>query len=150
MDRTPPRPGRRLVAPFAAVGVAIAALAGALTSAADTPPPAGETATPLLQQPIANLPGRTFSAAIIGFAPGARAAPHRHGEAFVYAYVLDGSVRSQLDAEPARVYRSGENWTEAPGAHHALTENPSTTEPARLLVVFVAPTGAPLKIVDPQ
>jgi quercetin dioxygenase-like cupin family protein len=104
-----------------------------------------ESVTPLLSQPIVNIPGRTFSSAVVEFPPGAKADPHRHGDAFVYAYVLSGSVRSQLDDQPAKIYRTGEDWTEQPGARHKLTENVSKTAPARLLVVFVAPTGAALK-----
>lgn len=107
-----------------------------------------ETLRPLLRQELPNFPGHTFTSAIVDFAPGVRAGPHTHGDAFVYAYVLTGSVRSQLDDEPAKVYRTGEVWFENPGAHHRLTENVSSTEPASLLVVFVAPTGAALKIPD--
>jgi quercetin dioxygenase-like cupin family protein len=44
----------------------------------------------------------------------------------------------------------GDSWFEAPGAHHVLTENTSTTEPAKLFVVFISQTGDPLKIDDPQ
>ncbi|MGI5272469.1 cupin domain-containing protein [Nonomuraea sp. CA-218870] len=79
----------------------------------------------------------------------ARAAPHRHGDAFVYAYVLEGTVRSRLGGEPARTYRQGENWVEQPGAHHVLTENTSPTRPAKLLVVFISDTGDRLKVDDP-
>ena len=107
-----------------------------------------ETLRPLLRQDLRNVPGHTFTSAIVDFGPGVRAAPHTHGDAFVYAYVLKGSIRSQLDDEPAKVYRTGEVWFENPGAHHRLTENVSSTEPASLLVVFVAPTGAALKIPD--
>jgi len=64
--------------------------------------------------------------------------------------VLDGTVRSQLEGEPARLYHQGENWAEQPGAHHLSTENASATDPARLLVVFVANDGAQLKVDDPQ
>jgi hypothetical protein len=39
---------------------------------------------------------------------------------------------------------------EQPGAHHVLTENMSSTERARLLVVFVSDTGAELKVDDPH
>jgi quercetin dioxygenase-like cupin family protein len=66
----------------------------------------------------------------------------------VYAYVLDGQIRSQIAGEQARVYKAGEGWFEAPGARHLLTENPSKTAPARLLVVFVAPTASPIKTPD--
>ena len=84
------------------------------------------------------------------FPPGAASVPHRHGDAFLYAYVLEGAVRSQIEGQPAHVYRTGESWTEKPGDHHVLTENASSTETARLLVVFVADTGAPLKTDDPR
>ncbi|WP_345944749.1 cupin domain-containing protein [Variovorax sp. dw_954] len=127
-----------------------AALACAFGCMAASAAPPSENVTPLLGQPIANLPGKTFTSAVVEFPPGAKAGPHRHGEAFVYAYVLSGNVRSQLEDAPAKVYRAGENWYEAPGAHHVLTENASRTKPARLLVVFVGPTGAPLKVPDPR
>jgi len=108
----------------------------------------GESVAPRLQLPIPNLPGTSFTSAIVSFPPGAKAAPHRHGEALVYAYVISGTVRSQLDDEPAKVYRTGEDWYEPPGAHHKVTENVSKSQPARLLVIFISPTGTPLKIPD--
>jgi quercetin dioxygenase-like cupin family protein len=51
--------------------------------------------------------------------------------------VLSGAIRSQVDDQPARVYRTGETWFEVPGAHHTISENASKTEPARLLAVFI-------------
>ena len=108
-----------------------------------------ETFTPLLQQALANVKGKTFTSAIVAFPPGASALPHRHGQAFVYAYVLEGTVRSKLDAKPVTTYHQGENWVEQPGAHHVLTENASRTKPAKILVVFVSDTGAKLKVEDP-
>ncbi len=56
---------------------------------------------------------------------------------FVYAYVLSGSVRSQLAGGPVQTFRAGQSWFEPPGARHVLTENVSHKTPARLLVVFV-------------
>ncbi|MFI6707683.1 cupin domain-containing protein [Nonomuraea sp. NPDC050478] len=111
--------------------------------------PPSETLSPLLEQPLPNVEGKTFTSAIVDFPPAARAAPHRHGQAFVYAYVLEGTVRSRLGGEPVRTYRRGENWVEPPGAHHVLTENTSRTRPAKLLVVFVSDTGDKLKADDP-
>jgi quercetin dioxygenase-like cupin family protein len=35
------------------------------------------------------------------------------------------------------VYRAGESFSELPGDRHAVSENVSGTEPARLLAVFV-------------
>lgn len=107
-----------------------------------------ETLVQLFDQPLPNVPGKTFTSAIVTFPPAARALPHRHGDAFVYAYVLEGTISSRLEGEPARVYHQGENWSEPPGAHHLATENTSSSEPAKLLVVFVSNTGQPLKVDD--
>jgi quercetin dioxygenase-like cupin family protein len=109
-----------------------------------------ETLTPLIQQALPNVQGKTFTSARVTFPPGARAVPHRHGNAFVYAYVLEGTVRSRLEGEPMRTYHQGENWVEQPGAHHVATENASTTKRAELLVVFVSTTGEQLKTDDPH
>jgi quercetin dioxygenase-like cupin family protein len=107
-----------------------------------------ETVSALMQQDLPNVPGKTFTSVIVAFPPGGRAAPHRHGQAFVFAYVLEGSVRSQLNNEPAGTYATGQSWSEPPGAHHSVTENVSTTLPAKLLVVFISDKGAPLKSDD--
>jgi quercetin dioxygenase-like cupin family protein len=154
MHNIKPRIGTRiaggLLAVAALTGTTACAAAGqpapAAAPAASQPPT--ETLVPLLQQALPNVQGKTFTSAIVTLPPGARAAPHRHGDAFVYAYVLEGTVRSQVDAKPVSTFRPGENWTEQPGAHHVLTENPSATDRARLLVVFVADNGAELKVDD--
>ena len=124
--------------------------AAAVPQADTAAPHPSETLAPLFEQALPNAPGKTFTSAIVNFPPAARAVPHRHGDAFVYAYVLEGAVRSQLEGQPARVYHQGESWSEPPGAHHLATENTSSTEPAQLLVVFIAPTGAQLKVDDPH
>ena len=118
------------------------------TAAASTPPT--ENFEQLFQQALPNVKGKTFTSAIIDFPPGASAAPHRHGQAFVYAYVLEGTVRSKLDDNPVITYHQGEDWVEQPGAHHLITENTSQTQQARLLVTFVSNTGDPLKTNDPN
>ncbi|MEV4019975.1 cupin domain-containing protein [Nonomuraea angiospora] len=125
------------------------ATTGQVPVAATTSQPPSETLSPLLEQALPNVKGKTFTSAIVNFPPAARAVPHRHGKAFVYAYVLEGTVRSRLGGEPVRTYRQGENWVEPPGAHHVLTENTSRTQPAKLLVVFISNTGDKLKVDDP-
>jgi quercetin dioxygenase-like cupin family protein len=148
----------RFAGGFLAVGMVAAAAAWAPTTeratgtvpvAATVSQPPSETLSPLLEQALSNVKGKTFTSAIANFPPAARAVPHRHGRAFVYAYVLEGTVRSQLGGEPVRTYHQGENWVEQPGAHHVLTENTSRTKPAKLLVVFISDTGDELKVEDP-
>lgn len=139
--------------------LAVTALAGVTacgSTAQSTPAAATSTAASppqvnvLLQQAIPNAEGKTFTSQIVDFPPGAAAPPHRHGQAFVYAYVLQGDVRSQVDDQPATTYHQGENWYEQPGAHHVVAANPSTTERAKLLVVYVSNTGDSLQVNDPH
>ena len=145
--------GTRIATGLLATAVAAVVVGCAPTAEPQTDTAAAypsETLAPLFQQMLPNVRDTTFTSAIVTFPPAARAVPHRHGDAFVYAYVLEGAVSSQLEGEPAHVYHRGENWSEQPGAHHLATENASTTEPAKLLVVFVATTGEQLKIDDPH
>jgi catalase len=117
---------------------------------AATSPVMAEDIQPVFSHDLPNVSGMTFTAIEVDFAAGTNADSHRHGQAFVYAYVLSGEVRSQLEGEEARTYSAGQSWFEPPGAHHILTQNLSATAPARLLVVFIAPAGAALKISDQQ
>jgi quercetin dioxygenase-like cupin family protein len=71
----------------------------------------------------------------------ARRLSHTHPDsAFIYATVLEGAIRSQVNNGPVIVYRAGESFSEMPGDHHGVSANASETEPARLLAVFVVDT----------
>jgi quercetin dioxygenase-like cupin family protein/uncharacterized membrane protein YphA (DoxX/SURF4 family) len=150
--------GRSARSPIVGGLLAIAVLAGATACGSTTesvPVASAVAASPpqvnvLLQQALPNAEGKTFTSQIVDFPPGAAAPPHRHGQAFVYAYVLQGAVRSQVDDNPATTYHEGENWFEQPGVHHVVAANPSATERAKLLVVYVSTTGDPLQANDPH
>ena len=109
-----------------------------------------ETVTPTFTQAIPNVPGKSLIAALVTYPPGGASPAHTHApSAFIYAYVLSGEIRSQVDGGPVRIYRPGESWYEAPGAHHAVSENASRTKPAKLLAIFVVNSGEePLVIPD--
>ena len=124
----------------------VALVAGAIlvpaAHAEPTPPNSQDPVVrPVFDQP-ADVPGKSLKAVTVSYPPGARSAAHHHApSAFIMAYVISGAIRSQLEGEPARVYRAGETWSEAPGAHHTISENASATEPAELLAVFLLDTG---------
>jgi quercetin dioxygenase-like cupin family protein len=148
--------GMRIVSGILAAGIVatastvpVAAAASQQPSGTPASPHPSETTSPLWKQPLPNVKGKMFTSEIVYFPPNAaRVPPHRHGSAFVYAYVLEGTVRSQLAGEPVRTYHQGQDWVEAPGAHHLLTENTSRTRPAKLLVIYISNPGAKLKIND--
>ena len=97
-----------------------------------------EQVNTVFQQAIPNIPGKSLIALVVTYSPGGRSLSHDHaGSAFIYAHVLSGAIRSQVDDEPARIYRAGENFHEVPGSHHRVSENASDREPASLLAVFI-------------
>jgi quercetin dioxygenase-like cupin family protein len=97
-----------------------------------------EQSKTVFEHAIPNIAGKSLIAVVVSYPPGGKTPSHRHaGSAFIYAHVLSGAIRSQVDAEPARIYRVGEGFYEVPGSHHGVSENASDREPASLLAVFV-------------
>ena len=87
---------------------------------------------------IPNIPGKSLTAVTVSYAPGGSSAGHRHpGSAFIWAYVVEGAIVSQVEGHPPHTYKAGESFTENPGDHHMRSENASKIRPARLLAVFV-------------
>jgi quercetin dioxygenase-like cupin family protein len=74
---------------------------------------------------------------------------HRHPPSgFVFAYVVSGAIRSQVEGGPLRVYRAVQSWTEPPNAHHLVSANASKTKPARLIAYIIADDGAQPTVFD--
>jgi quercetin dioxygenase-like cupin family protein len=108
----------------------------------------GATVTPVFAGPLPNAPGQSLTAALVSYAPGARSGSHRHAGS-VLVYVLTGAIRSEVSTDgPAKVFKAGETFFEPPGSRHLVSENASDSEPASLLAIFVAETGAKLTIFD--
>ena len=80
---------------------------------------------------------------------GGFSAPHRHpASGFVFAYVLSGTIRSQVEGEPLRIYSAGQSWTEPPSAHHLVSANASKSKPARLIAYIIADEGVQPMVYD--
>ena len=90
---------------------------------------------------LPNVPGKSIKGVLVEYQPGGSSLAHTHPpSAFIYATVLEGAIRSQVNDGPVTTYRAGESFSENPGDRHGVSENASTTEPARLLAVFVVDT----------
>jgi quercetin dioxygenase-like cupin family protein len=97
-----------------------------------------EQVKPVFEHALPNAKGKHMVAVVVTYAPGAKSPAHHHApSAFIYAYVLSGTIRSQVDDAPPRIYQTGEGFFEMPGSHHRISENASDREPASLLAVFV-------------
>jgi quercetin dioxygenase-like cupin family protein len=102
--------------------------------------------TPLVTKGLPDLPGKEGLVETVVLAPGEVVPPHRHN-ADVFAYVLEGSVITQVrDGSPQTVH-TGEVFYESPTDIHIGSRNASMTRPAKLLVFFVKETGAPATVV---
>jgi quercetin dioxygenase-like cupin family protein len=92
----------------------------------------------VFQRAIPNVTGKSMVAVVVSYPPGGKSAAHHHApSSFIYAYVLSGSIRSQVDDEPEKVYKVGESFYEVPGSHHTVSENASDKDPASLLAIFI-------------
>jgi quercetin dioxygenase-like cupin family protein len=98
---------------------------------------------------LPNVPGKSMRGVLVEYPPGGTTAAHTHPHsAFIYATVLEGAIRSQVNDGPITVYTAGQNFAELPGDHHRVSENASATQPARLLAVFVVDTAETNLVID--
>jgi len=133
-------------------------LASALTLALAAPSMARDLAkgeakiSVVFDHKLPNVPGKSMKGVLVEYGPGGFSPAHTHpASAFIYATVLEGAIRSQVNDQPAKIFHEGESFSENPGDHHGISANASTTKPARLLAVFVVDTKAKvLTTPDPK
>ena len=117
--------------------VAIAALASlAFSAVAGGAAPSDAVVAQLLARDLIGVPGKELTMETVEYAPGAKSPPHRH-HAQVFVYVLEGSVRMQVQDSPAVTLGPGGTFYESPDDLHVVSENASQTKPAKFLVVMV-------------
>lgn len=129
------------------VFVACAAFA-AMASAGIAHEAREEKVTPVMKQAVPELPGKQVLIATVELEPGQSSSPHLHPGS-LFAYVLEGTVVSQLEGHPAVTYSAGQSWYEGPRIPHLVTRNPSTTHRTVLLVWALAGNGEPIKLPLP-
>jgi quercetin dioxygenase-like cupin family protein len=122
---------------FCAVALATLSVTGASAGDASN----DKKVTLVYEHALPNVPGKSIKGVLVEYEPGGSSPAHTHPDsAFIYATVLEGAIRSRVNDGPAIVYQAGESFSEMPGDHHSVSENASSSEPARLLAVFVVDT----------
>jgi quercetin dioxygenase-like cupin family protein len=120
-----------------ALTVALASAAALqLHAATAAAPPSGAAVHELMMRELAGVPGKEVRMATVEYAPGGSSAPHRH-DADVFVYVLQGSLRMQVQGAPLVVVKAGEIFHETPDDVHTVSANASETEPAKFLVFMI-------------
>jgi quercetin dioxygenase-like cupin family protein len=118
------------------------ALTTAVVTALHAHDAVGEDVRLVYDHPLPNVPGKSMRAVLVEYAPGGTSPAHIHPRsAFIYATILEGAIRSQVNGGPVITYRAGQSFSEYPGDRHGVSENASQTAPARLLAVFVVDTS---------
>ncbi len=100
------------------------------------------TVTLVYEHELPNVPGKSIKGVLVEYGPGGYSPGHTHAKsAFIYATVLEGAIKSQINGGPVTTYKAGQNFSELPGDRHGVSANASETEPAKLLAVFVVDTN---------
>ena len=112
------------------------------TALADSPKDKSAKVTLVYQHELPNVPGKSIKGVLVEYGPGGYSAGHTHAKsAFIYATVLEGAIKSQVNDGPVTTYEAGQSFSEMPGDRHAVSANASETKPAKLLAVFVVDTS---------
>jgi quercetin dioxygenase-like cupin family protein len=78
--------------------------------------------TVVFDQALPNVPGKSMRGVMVEYGPGGSNPSHMHPKsAFIYATVIEGSIKSQINDGAVKVYKTGENWSEVPGDHHRVS-----------------------------
>jgi len=109
---------------------------------AATPMSKNAKVTLVYQHELPNVPGKSIKGVLVEYGPGGYSACHTHPKsAFIYATVLEGAMRSQVNDGSVTTYKAGQSFSELPGDRHGVSANASETQPAKLLAVFVVDTN---------
>lgn len=119
---------------------------------AEAPGSKNASVTLVYEHALPDVPGKSIKGVLVEYGPGGYSPAHTHPKsALIYATVLEGAVKIQVNQGPVRTYKAGENFTEMPGDHHGVSANASETEPSKLLAVFVVDTReTELVVPDPK
>jgi quercetin dioxygenase-like cupin family protein len=98
--------------------------------------------TLVYQHELPNVPGKSIKGVLVEYGPGGYSPCHFHPKStFIYATVLEGAMRSQVNDGPVTTYKAGQSFSELPGERHSVSANASKTRPAKVLAVFVVDTN---------
>ncbi len=101
----------------------------------------------LAKEALSNISNHNLTAVTVQIEPGVTVPSHAHS-GFVFVFVLEGTIVSQLNNSEIIEYKVGGSWVESPNTIHSLTQNPSQTVTAKLLAIFVAKKDAKLTVMN--
>ena len=98
--------------------------------------------TLVYQHELPNLPGKSIKAVLVEYGPGGYSPGHTHAKsAFIYATVLEGAIRSQVNDGPVTTYQAGQSFSELPGDRHGVSANASSNSKTTVSTTPVSVTA---------
>ena len=95
---------------------------------ADAPKSKNAKVTLVYQHELPNVPGKSIKGVLVEYGPGGYSPGHTHPKsAFIYATVLEGAIRSQVNDGPVTTYKAGQSFSELPGERPAIRGRPSSS-----------------------
>src|SRR5215472_7039747 len=83
---------------------------------ADAPRSKNAKVTLVYQHELPNVPGKSIKGVLVEYGPGGYSPGHTHPKsAFIYATMLEGAIRSQVNDGPVTIYNAGQSFSELPG-----------------------------------
>lgn len=132
--------------------LAVAAATSVAGPVAAQQPAAGGASTrrDVIKQEFPGEPPRDLMLVEVTYPPGTGSPAHLHANG-VMAFVVSGSIASKVGDGPEQTFSAGNAWWEPPGAIHRVSRNASSSEPATLLAIYIAPKGAtPADLMKPM
>ncbi len=111
-------------APLPALNAAL--LVGGATYAQAADAPSESKVQPLMSKDLTGIPNKEGTMLTVQYLPGGSSMAHRH-DADVFVYVLEGSVKMQVDGQPVVTLTAGQTFYEKPGDIHRVS--PRTRAP---------------------
>jgi quercetin dioxygenase-like cupin family protein len=110
-------------------------------AAAAQQPATAATRREVIRQELPGEPLRDISLIEVTYPPATGSPPHLHTNG-VMAFVVSGTIVSKVGNEAEQTFHAGDAWWEPPDAVHRVSRNASSTEPATLLAIYIAPKSA--------
>ncbi len=98
----------------------------------------------LLKMPLAGIAGKEANVVLLDVGPGWKIGNHFH-PGHVFVYMIQGSVKIEVEGEPTRVLGPGDVLYELPD-RNMVANNISSTKGAKFLVFQVGDIGKPLTV----
>jgi quercetin dioxygenase-like cupin family protein len=120
----------------------IVSVAATLPAATQSAPAGGvSTRRDVIKHRLPGEPEREITLVEVTYPPGTGSPPHLHANG-VMAFVVSGTITSKVGDGPEQTFKAGDAWWEPEGAIHRVSRNASSTQPATLLAIYIAASGA--------